>query len=407
MQSQDGRAHAVATPKALQSSDAKQSDSQKTPRIKLEKPEIGGLSDVDKRGGQLLKTNDAVPENSLVQGKKEKVSRRKRKHEDDYDDLEAAYMQKLEEKETKDQVNHEAEKSPKRARIEGVADEDEDSSSSSIGLGSGDEEVDHFDYAEDVVQQTDPATSGNGALHKSDSRQIPQHESIFSQTQDRDMEKSLRTIFAGNISTEAMTSKSRKKALLKHFSAFLSELPIDSGPHKIESIRFRSTAYSNNTPRKAAYISKDLMSATTKSTNAYVVYTSKLAAREAAKRLNGTIVLDRHVRVDEVAHPAKVDHKRCVFVGKLGYVDDESNMTATANEDDDGVQVNRQKRVKKAKQPGDVEEGLWRQFSRAGTVESVRVVRDTKTRVGKGFAYVQFTVSNALSENFILSPKLL
>ena len=42
--------------------------------------------------------------------------------------------------------------------------------------------------------------------------------------------------------------------------------------------------------------------------------------------------------------------------------------------------------------PADVEEGLWREFGKAGTVESVRVVRDGKTRVGKGFAYVQFTV---------------
>jgi nucleolar protein 12 len=123
------------------------------------------------------------------------------------------------------------------------------------------------------------------------------------------------------------------------------------------------------------------MEATTKSTNAYVVYSTAFAAREAAKKLNGTMVLDRHLRVDGVAHPAKTDHRRCVFVGNLGFVDDESMM-------DQGGENER----KRSKIPSDVEEGLWRQFSKAGTVESVRVVRDEKTRVGKGFAYVQFLV---------------
>lgn len=358
---------------------------------------------MDNRGSQPRSTDNIILKNDIAKEKEEYSSRRKRKYKDDYDDLEAAYMQKLEHKEVKDQANNGVGKKPKRARIEDRIDKDKDSSASSIEPGSEDEELDYSDSAEDILLQNNAIGSNNGELRKSDNHRTPQHETISSEIQDRDMEKSLRTVFAGNISNEAMTSKSSKKVLLKHFSSFLSELPNDSGPHKIESIRFRSTAYSNNTPRKTAYISKDLMSATTKSTNAYIVFTSKLAAREAAKRLNGTIILDRHIRVDEVAHPAKVDHKRCVFVGRLGYVDDESNMSAATNEDDDSAQGNGQKRAKKIKQPGDVEEGLWRQFSRAGTVESVRVVRDAKTRVGKGFAYVQFTVSDALFNYYTLS----
>jgi nucleolar protein 12 len=86
--------------------------------------------------------------------------------------------------------------------------------------------------------------------------------------------------------------------------------------------------------------------------------------------------------VDGVAHPAKTDHRRCVFVGNLGFVDDESLL-------DQGGENER----KRSKIPSDIEEGLWRQFGKAGTVESVRVVRDEKTRVGKGFAYVQFEVN--------------
>ena len=118
------------------------------------------------------------------------------------------------------------------------------------------------------------------------------------------------------------------------------------------------------------------------------MYSIRAAARESARRLNGTVVLDRHLRVDEVSHPAKIDHRRCVFVGNLGFVDDESQIKAVED-----AESGRKSRKTPA---GDVEEGLWRQFMLAGKVESVRVVRDAKTRVGKGFAYVQFAVQTNL-----------
>lgn len=215
----------------------------------------------------------------------------------------------------------------------------------------------------------------------------PMHESLMPDTTS-DLAKSQRTVFLGNVSSDAITSKSAEKTLRNHLSSFFPSLDApakDQPKHAIESIRFRSTAFASAIPKKAAFAKKELMEATTKSTNAYVVYSSSQLSREAARRLNGTVVLDRHLRVDEVAHPAKVDHKRCIFVGNLGFVDDESNIDK-ANEEE-GLQKRKGKKI-----PSDVEEGLWRTFATCGKVESVRVVRDPKTRVGKGFAYVQFDV---------------
>ena len=228
----------------------------------------------------------------------------------------------------------------------------------------------------------------------------PIHESLLPEV-DTDLAKSQRTVFLANVSTKAITSKSDEKTLRTHLSSFFSELdpPAKDQPaYKIESLRFRSTAFATAIPKKAAFAKKELMDATTRSTNAYVVYSSPQLSREAARRLNGTTVLDRHIRVDEVAHPAKVDHKRCIFVGNLGFVDDESFIDQANEEEGKGKRNGR-------KVPSDIEEGLWRTFGTCGTVESVRVVRDSKTRVGKGFAYVQFTVSlPALSPTPLLPP---
>jgi nucleolar protein 12 len=239
---------------------------------------------------------------------------------------------------------------------------------------------------EAVMQSSESASSGADGerMEQALDDTVPQHESLAKLEGKSEVEKASRTVFLGNVSTQAILSKSAKKQLTKHLSSFLAELPAANPPHKVESIRFRSTAFDSKLPKKAAFAKRELMDATTHSTNAYAVYTTVLACREAAKRLNGTVILDRHLRVDQVAHPAKTDNRRCVFVGNLDFVDDDSKIREDVED--------RKKKKSKSRQPGDVEEGLWREFSKAGTIESVRVIRDQKTRVGKGFAYVQFKV---------------
>jgi nucleolar protein 12 len=300
----------------------------------------------------------------------EKVPR-KRKRGNKEEDLEGKYLSKLAREEEKEEAERQAERKLKRQRLlveqgEKSSDEEEDEDANE------DEDMEDAEGSDDKKVQETPLD-------------IPQHESLAPDKETQELEKATRTVFLANVSTSAITDKKAKKTLLEHMASFIGDLPppLDGKQtHKVESIRFRSTAYEGSSlPKKAAFATKALMAATTKSTNAYVVYSTSFAAREAAKRLNGTMVLDRHLRVDGVAHPAKTDHRRCVFVGNLGFVDDESMM-------DEGEEGQR----KRSKVPSDIEEGLWRQFAKAGEVESVRVVRDEKTRVGKGFAYVQFKV---------------
>jgi nucleolar protein 12 len=141
------------------------------------------------------------------------------------------------------------------------------------------------------------------------------------------------------------------------------------------------------------------MDATAPNTNAYVVYSTSTAARAACTKLNGTVVLARHLRVDSVSHPAPQDSKRCVFVGNIAFTAIQSTLplsTSDSKPDKDSTKKS------KSKGPEDPEEGLWQAFSTCGTVESVRVIRDAKTRIGKGFAYVQFTDVNAVEKALLL-----
>ncbi|TQS38706.1 hypothetical protein Golomagni_00779 [Golovinomyces magnicellulatus] len=301
------------------------------------------------------------------------IRQRKRKRNPGNDDLEDKYMQKLMEQEVKEQKLTESERKIKHQKLQ--------------NSGVDDEEIESDDARGD---------DSEGSRDTKDT--IPIHESKDLSIQDTELEKSSRTIFLANVSTLAISSKKAKRTLLTHLGSFLSELPSppDGTPaHKVESLRFRSTAFvGSGLPKKAAFAKKEFMPATTKSTNAYVVYSNAYTAREAVKRLNGTMVLDRHLRVDSVAHPSKTDHRRCVFVGNLGFVDDESSLDETSG------MVR-----KRSKIPADVEEGLWRQFGKAGTVESVRVIRDEKTRVGKGFAYVQFLDQNSVEAALLFNGK--
>lgn len=313
---------------------------------------------------------DGAEEDTLPAG------HRKRKRKIQKEDVEDVYMQRLAREEAREDAVRQQERSAKRRRTDA-----EDGIEKTMGESDAEE-----DEAE--------ASDGSPAIEDT-----PQHESLSQPKDNAEVEKAARTIFVSNVSTLAITSKSTKKALLAHLSTHLPSLtsPADNHTpqHKIESIRFRSVAFSTPVPKKAAFAKKELMDSTTKSTNAYVVYSTALAAREAARRLNGTVILDRHIHVDEVAHPAKIDHRRCIFVGNLGFVDDETNV----NDAEEG------NRKRKHKQPGDAEEGLWRTFSKCGTVESVRVPRDAKTRVGKGFAYVQFKDENAVEAALLYNDK--
>ena len=278
---------------------------------------------------------------------------RKRKRKDAEDDLESRYISQLARAENKEDQNRARTLHSKRQQIETIG-------ASNGDLGSPNEDS-------ESASDPDIVTGGEEESAVGD---IPQHESLVTSREDLALEKSSRTVFLANVSTMAIKSKKARKTLMDHLTSCTSLVSSPNRGRVIESLRFRSTAFAaSGIPKKAAFVKKEIMDTTTTSTNAYVVYTTQQAAREAATRLNGSIVLDRHLRVDSVAHPAKIDHRRCVFVGNLGFVDDETNIKAAKDE------VNN-KRPGKAKEPADVEEGLWRQFEKAGVVESVRVVRD-------------------------------
>lgn len=233
--------------------------------------------------------------------------------------------------------------------------------------------------------------AGSEEEEKESDSEVPVHESLAAEGKNKDkndeIDKANRTVFLSNVASEAVSNKAAKRTLEAHLTSVLDK---DATPaQKIESIRFRSVAFSGGAlPKRAAYITKAVMQETTKSANAYVVFSTPAAARKVVAELNGTVVLERHLRVDSVAHPSPTDHRRCVFVGNLGFVDDETITTV----DESGETVQK----KRTKVPADIEEGLWRTFGKqAGKVENVRVIRDPKTRVGKGFAYVQFYVSTS------------
>ncbi|KAI0106215.1 hypothetical protein GGR51DRAFT_518250 [Nemania sp. FL0031] len=300
---------------------------------------------------------------------------RKRKRKDEHDDLEGKYMRKLAEEEEREDR--------KEKRRKGEAGQTVETSRT--------DENSEAEEAEEDKEGSENGDEGSRLIHES--LQKPEEHV------DLELDKANRTLFLGNVSIEAVTSSKAKKLLISHLEAPLSDLDSKTGPHKIESIRFRSTPFSTGAkPKRAAFITKSVMSATTKSTNAYAVYSTPLASRTALKALNGTVVLDRHLRVDSVAHPSVVDNRRCVFVGNLGFVDDETVVNTNA----DGETVTK----KRHKVPADTEEGLWRIFGEhAGKIQSVRVPRDDKTRVGKGFAYVQFYDGNDVESALLLDGK--
>ena len=350
---------------------------------------------------------------------KPKASKRKRKGRgEDDDDLEGRYFDKLER-----EIDGPAEKRAKRAEKDAEDKDDEDMDDADDKEDEDDDEDDDDD-AQPIIHESLLNNAADAAADDDD-------EDAGNDKAEQDVEKASRTVFLSNVSIKAVTEKASKRKLTLHLES-INGVKVEEKKSKknkkgkkeeekeekkeegkkeegkkdeekeksiVESIRFRSVPFASAAlPKRAAYITGATMGATAQSANAYVVYATVAQARLAVKNLNGTVILDRHLRADSVAHPSPVDHRRCVFVGNLGFVDDETVLAANGEGE--------QETKKRNKTPMDVEEGLWRTFGKhAGRVESVRVVRDPVTRVGKGIAYVQFYDGTAVEAALLLAEK--
>ena len=190
-------------------------------------------------------------------------------------------------------------------------------------------------------------TKQNDSAAKKDDKSIAKKEKKKKEKEPVDeTERNKRTAFVGNLSVDVLKNPQMDRQFKKLFKKFGS----------IESVRYRSIAFAELKPKKISYLQKKLHDARD-SLNAYVVFKTEADALAAAS-LNGTVFLEKHLRVDVAGNKAEVSRKKAVFIGNL---------------------------------PFDInDEDVWRHFGEAGQVTNVRLIRDSTTNIGKGFGYVQF-----------------
>ncbi|XP_065171564.1 RNA-binding protein 34-like [Atheta coriaria] len=153
-----------------------------------------------------------------------------------------------------------------------------------------------------------------------------------------------RTIFVGNIKIGL-----QKKLVIKHFKKY----------GVVESVRFRSVAVENPMLGKKLSIQKNKLHAQRTTCNAYVRFANVESAQKAVEGENGKEFYGLHMRVTmSCTKSLSYDNKKTLFVGNLSF---------------------------KAE-----EEALWTAFASCGEIESVRIVRDKRTNVSRGFGYVNF-----------------
>ncbi|EQC37063.1 hypothetical protein SDRG_05290 [Saprolegnia diclina VS20] len=174
--------------------------------------------------------------------------------------------------------------------------------------------------------------------------------------EEEDDEKAPRTIFVGNVSLEATAEE-----LKKFFSSC----------GKVESARLRSVPvagcaidqHGKQNLVKKVCANKKLFVEGRDNCNAYVVFASEDSIA-AALALNGAEFHEKKIRVDRKV--LTTDPKRTVFVGNMAFA-------ATEDEIRNHFESNLEK--------DDEDEG-------SALVESVRIIRDKDTHLGKGFGYV-------------------
>lgn len=197
---------------------------------------------------------------------------------------------------------------------------------------------------------------------------------------EEELEKASKTVFIGNLPQSVLTDKKVYKTFLKLFSTPIKSNEVDvtsaddDKHYKIKSCRFRSIAFSEPLPKAVAF--KQLkLDPKRDSINCYLVYENfeRKTISKVIAHFNSYVFEGHHLRVDSVMNPAKQDVARSVFVGNLDFEE--------------------------------LEENLYQHFQQLAVtspdeklIEYVRIVRDPKTQMGKGFAYVQFYDSSYVNK---------
>lgn len=231
------------------------------------------------------------------------------------------------------------------------------------------DEMSEEESGSDVVEEEendDDGDSAGGKVSEPSSKQVEKEQSTEKdeltdkrnpdKKEENEKEKLTRTIFVGNIPIKS--KKKNIKALFK-----------DCGV--IESIRFRSVPLdAPNKNRKIAVVKQEVH-ADRMSMNCYVVFDCRNSCKRAMK-LNNKVHEGLTLRVDW-ADSKPEDTAQTVFVGALPF----------------GIEDERVREF----------------FQDCGSIEYVRVVRDRKTNVGKGIAYVKFTDKSAVGLALKLNGK--
>ncbi|CAD1472645.1 unnamed protein product [Heterotrigona itama] len=165
-----------------------------------------------------------------------------------------------------------------------------------------------------------------------------------------DLKKDKRTIFVNNLPKNITKKKVEK--LFKKFG-------------KIDTVRLRGKIpKSLNIPKRTAAITNDLHSKL-KSIYAFVKFESEESVKKALS-VNGEIFEGNYLQV-RASHKSDNDYdpKKAVFIGNLHF----------------NIDINT----------------IRKHFKQCGEIESVRIVQDKDSRVGKGFGYVNFKSKDAVA----------
>lgn len=202
--------------------------------------------------------SESIPEDSEKKGSKKRKRRAEHEEEEKAETIESRYMNKIYSKITKPEPIAEA----------------------------------HQETSMSVEEQND---------------EILEHETLTTSTSpDAAAEK---TIFISNLPIKVLTSKPLLRSLKQLFSSH--------GERKIQSIRFRSIAFTDLVPRKVGYITKNFHPERD-TLNAYIVFDDEGSVQNAVEELNGMLWEGKHLRVDSVSNPSVFPPSFLVMLTDVG-----------------------------------------------------------------------------------------